>query len=221
MPEYIDPQDGARARAASAEREQRKEGAKARAEEAAFTTHCRSSLYGDPYAAHRAHLDQVVHTDLTNRGVVDGQQLAEAKARAWEQVGAPVVVESPDIPLETFKAVFEQRGGAVRLTDDEIEERSEKLVGTLRKPLEYSAGQVRTDFAEVSAALQAKPALRKATEVMGTANSPFLMRGLVREHREGRGTLAPTATRPWNQPAAAAPAASAKPADPGASWPYK
>lgn len=177
---YVDSQDLQAARQAEIRTQQDE----ARAEKVAvmgeLAERARGSLFGE-YPGHRAHLDQVVYTDCTRRGVTNGHEIKAAQQKAWDELGSPAAREGAS--LELFKAVFAQERGVSQLTDAEVDKRFQTIV-------DFAAGTQAEKRSAAKAAfddLQKRPALVKAMKAMGTENSVMAARFLVEERQKAAG----------------------------------
>jgi hypothetical protein len=190
---YDDPQDRA-----FREQRERKEGAEAvwRARVEAYQAKHGCS---DGSSTLRAHLEQVVHTDMTTaptRGSPPHQELEAAKERGWKELAEPAMQEwekryGERMPDAVFKAVFAGRPSSSKLTGVELEQRYRVLCEDLGA----------ANVAAVDAQMRGMPALKKAMEVMGTSQSGWANRKLVEAHKErvASGRSAASAARPWNK----------------------
>jgi hypothetical protein len=149
---------------------------------------------GDGSSVQRAHLEQVVHTNMTNAGKVGRHELAAAKAAALE-LTEPALREweakfgSP-MPQNVFKGVFADRPAPGK-TDAEVEQLHKVLVE------DFGAEEVAAAHAD----FQGMPKLQAVMVAMGTRQSGWTNRQLVVAHKElvASGRAAGSATRPWNK----------------------
>jgi hypothetical protein len=209
---YRNPQDVAAERRAQAEREQDRALAETRAEQAAFTESCRG-LYGDARAQKG---DQLVRAECTHAGIVNERDIQEAQARVRER-DATLLQENPELTPQEYVNILAASHSP--LTAEQLKAREELLIGVTAIPVYRTAGDVRALITEANKALPVeRPILNERLRQGGGSTSLPVLRTLI-DQAAGRKDVALRALAA-GKPFGRVPA-PAKPADPGAAWPFK
>jgi hypothetical protein len=123
-------------------------------------------------------LDEKTRVTCNHAGVVNCHQIAKAQAQARAQY-APILAESPHMPLEQFREIIEAAARPAA-TPTDTETRVEHLIAN-RLAVYESPRTIREDLQRVKLANKAHPHLNALLNSTGAGNSVPLAKLMLEE----------------------------------------